>query len=177
MSSKTKVYNFKLFKRLLNYIKSYRYIFVISIISVFGLSVFGALRPVVLEKIVDENLTSSNYDFFLEYIILMITLLVLEVLSNYSFIFNAGLLGQSVVKDIRVNHIQDFKMKYYDKSSVGILITRTVTDMERIADIFGQGLFMIISDVLKMLIVAIVMIYMNWELSLIVFQLKFFKNT
>ena len=172
MSSKTKVYNFKLFKRLLNYIKSYRYIFVISIISVFGLSVIGALRPVVLEKIVDENLTSSNYDFFLEYIILMIILLVLEVISNYSFIFNAGLLGQSVVKDIRVklfDHIQDFKMKYYDKSSVGILITRTVTDMERIADIFGQGLFMIISDVLKMLIVAIVMIYMNWELSLIVF--------
>ena len=172
MTSKTKVYNFKLFKRLLNYIKSYRQIFVISIISVFGLSVFGALRPVVLEKIVDENLTSSNYDFFLEYIILMIILLVLEVISNYSFIFNAGLLGQSVVKDIRVklfDHIQDFKMKYYDKSSVGILITRTVTDMERIADIFGQGLFMIISDVLKMLIVAIVMIYMNWELSLIVF--------
>ncbi len=172
MNSMTKVYNFKLFKRLLNYIKSYRYVFVISIISVFGLSLFGALRPVVLEKIVDENLTSSNYDFFLEYIILMITLLVLEVVSNYSFIFNAGLLGQSVVKDIRVklfDHIQDFKMKYYDKSSVGILITRTVTDMERIADIFGQGLFMIISDILKMLIVAIVMIYMNWELSLIVF--------
>ena len=172
MSSKTKVYNFKLFNRLLNYIKSYRSIFVISIISVFGLSVFGALRPVVLEKIVDENLTSSNYDFFLEYIILMITLLVLEVVSNYSFIFNAGLLGQSVVKDIRVklfDRIQDFKMKYYDRSSVGILITRTVTDMERIADIFGQGLFMIISDILKMLIVAIVMIYMNWELSLIVF--------
>ena len=172
MSSKTKVYNFKLFKRLLKYIKSYRYIFVISIISVFGLSIFGALRPVVLEKIVDENLTASNYDFFLEYIVLMVALLVLEVASNYSFIFNAGLLGQSVVKDIRVklfDHIQDFKMKYYDKSSVGILITRTVTDMERIADIFGQGLFMIISDILKMLIVAIVMIYMNWELSLIVF--------
>ena len=172
MSSKTKVYNFKLFKRLLKYIKSYRYIFIISIISVFGLSIFGALRPVVLEKIVDENLTASNYDFFLEYIILMVALLVLEVASNYSFIFKAGLLGQSVVKDIRVklfDHIQDFKMKYYDKSSVGILITRTVTDMERIADIFGQGLFMIISDILKMLIVAIVMIYMNWELSLIVF--------
>ena len=172
MSSKTKVYNVKLFKRLLNYIKSYRLIFVISILSVFGLSIFGALRPVVLERIVDENLTASNYDFFLEYIIIMVSLLVLEVASNYSFIFNAGLLGQSVVKDIRVklfDHIQAFKMKYYDKSSVGILITRTVTDMERIADIFGQGLFMIISDILKMLIVAIVMIYMNWELSLIVF--------
>ena len=172
MSSKSIVYNFGLFNRLLNYIKSYRNIFLISIISVFGLSIFGALRPVVLEKIVDENLTASNYDFFLEYIIIMVVLLVLEVASNYSFIFNAGLLGQSVVKDIRVkvfNHIQDFKMEYYDKSSVGILITRTVTDMERIADIFGQGLFMIISDIIKMLVVAIVMINMNWELSIIVF--------
>ena len=172
MSSKSIVYNFGLFNRLLSYIKSYRNIFLISIISVFGLSIFGALRPVVLEKIVDENLTLSNYDFFLEYIIIMVVLLVLEVASNYSFIFNAGLLGQSVVKDIRVkvfNHIQDFKMEYYDKSSVGILITRTVTDMERIADIFGQGLFMIISDIIKMLVVAIVMINMNWELSIIVF--------
>ena len=172
MTNKTKVYNIELFKRLLEYVKSYNNIFIVSVFSVIGLSVFGALRPVVLKKIVDENLTQSSYDFFLEYILLMALLLVMEVLSNYSFIYNAGFLGQSVVKDIRVklfNHIQKFKMKYYDKSSVGILITRAVTDMERIADIFGQGLFMILSDILKMLIVAIVMITMNWELSIIVF--------
>ena len=172
MSKKVDIYNIGLFKRLLRYIKSYKHIFIISIFSVFGLSIFGALRPVILEKIVDENLTQYSFDFFLQYILLMVLLLVLEVISNYSFIFNAGILGQSVVKDIRVklfNHIQAFKMKYYDKSSIGILITRTVTDMERIADIFGQGLFMILSDILKMLIVAIVMITMNWELSLIVF--------
>ena len=172
MSNKSNVYNIELFKRLLTYVRFYNKIFIISISSVFGLSVFGALRPVVLEKIVDENLTQYNYDFFPQYILIMVLLLILEVFCNYSFIYNAGLLGQSVVKDIRVklfNHIQNFKMKYYDKSSVGILITRTVTDMERIADIFGQGLFMILSDILKMLIVAIVMINMNWELSLIVF--------
>ena len=172
MSKKVNIYNIGLFKRLIRYVKSYKHIFIISIFSVFGLSIFGALRPVILEKIVDENLTQYSFDFFLQYILLMVLLLVLEVISNYSFIFNAGLLGQSVVKDIRVklfNHIQAFKMKYYDKSSIGILITRTVTDMERIADIFGQGLFMILSDILKMLIVAIVMITMNWELSLIVF--------
>ena len=172
MSNKSNVYNIELFKRLLTYVRSYNKIFIISIISVIGLSVFGALRPVVLEKIVDENLTQYNYDFFPQYILIMVLLLILEVFCNYSFIYNAGLLGQSVVKDIRVklfNHTQNFKMKYYDKSSVGILITRTVTDMERIADIFGQGLFMILSDILKMLIVAAVMISMNWELSLIVF--------
>ena len=165
MSNKTNVYNIELFKRLLTYVRFYNKIFIISIFSVFGLSVFGALRPVVLEKIVDENLTQYNYDFFPQYILIMVLLLILEVFCNYSFIYNAGLLGQSVVKDIRVklfNHIQNFKMKYYDKSSVGILITRTVTDMERIADIFGEGLFMILSDILKMLIVSIVMINMNW---------------
>ena len=172
MNNQNKVYNFRLFKRLLAYIKLYRNIFIFSVLSVFGLSIFGALRPLILEKIVDDNLTANNYEFFIEYVIIMLVLLVFEVISNFSFIYNAGLLGQSVVKDIRVQlfkHIQDFKMKYYDQSSVGILITRTVTDMERIADIFGQGLFMILSDILKMFIVAIVMIYMNWELSLIVF--------
>ena len=83
----------------------------------------------------------------------MLGLLVLEVTCNLLFIYYASWLGQSVVRDIRIklfNHILGFKMKYFDNSSVGVLITRTVTDMERIADIFGEGLFMIFSDILKM---------------------------
>tara|TARA_B100000029_G_scaffold282733_1_gene276614 strand:- start:4154 stop:5926 length:1773 start_codon:yes stop_codon:yes gene_type:complete len=172
MKEKIQVYNIALFKRLLKYVYPYKFFLLICIISVLGLSIFGALRPVVLEKVVDENLTAQIYDGFLYYILLIGVLLICEVISNYLFIYYASWLGQSVVKDIRVklfDHILDFKMKYYDKSSVGVLITRTVTDMERIADIFGQGLFMILSDLLKMLIVGIVMIVMNWKLSIIVF--------
>ena len=172
MSKKENTLNTYLFKRLLNYVKPYNYIFIFSLMAVFGLAVFGALRPVVLEKILDENISLGISDGFLQLIIIMGILLLLEVISNYLFIYFAGWLGQSVVKDIRVllyNHIINFKMKYYDKSSVGVLITRSVTDMERISDIFGQGLFMIFSDILKMLIVGIVMTTMNWELSLIVF--------
>ena len=172
MKEKTKVYNIELFKRLLNYISPYKLFFSVCIFSVLGLSIFGALRPVVLEKVVDQNLTAQISEGFLFYIIIIGLLLICEVISNYLFIYYASWLGQSVVKDIRVklfNHILNFKMKYYDKSSVGILITRAVTDMERIADIFGQGLFMILSDILKMLLVGIVMIIMNWKLSIIVF--------
>ena len=172
MKEKTKVYNIALFKRLLNYISPYKLFFSVCIFSVLGLSIFGALRPVVLEKVVDQNLTAQISEGFLFYIIIIGLLLICEVISNYLFIYYASWLGQSVVKDIRVklfNHILNFKMKYYDKSSVGILITRAVTDMERIADIFGQGLFMILSDILKMLLVGIVMIIMNWKLSIIVF--------
>ena len=172
MNKKENILNIYLFKRLLAFVSPYNYIFISSLLSVFGLAVFGALRPVVLEKILDENISQGLSDGFLQLIVLMGFLLLLEVISNYLFIYFAGWLGQSVVKDIRVllyNHIINFKMKYYDKSSVGVLITRSVTDMERIADIFGQGLFMIFSDILKMLIVGIVMIIMNWELSIIVF--------
>ena len=172
MNKKENILNIYLFRRLLAFVSPYNYIFISSLLSVFGLAVFGALRPVVLEKILDENISQGLSDGFLQLIVLMGFLLLLEVISNYLFIYFAGWLGQSVVKDIRVllyNHIINFKMKYYDKSSVGVLITRSVTDMERIADIFGQGLFMIFSDILKMLIVGIVMIIMNWELSIIVF--------
>jgi subfamily B ATP-binding cassette protein MsbA len=172
MNKKENILNIYLFRRLLAFVSPYNYIFISSLLSVFGLAVFGALRPVVLEKILDENISQGLSDGFLQLIFLMGFLLLLEVISNYLFIYFAGWLGQSVVKDIRVllyNHIINFKMKYYDKSSVGVLITRSVTDMERIADIFGQGLFMIFSDILKMLIVGIVMIIMNWELSIIVF--------
>ena len=172
MKEKIQVYNIVLFKRLLNYVSPYKLFLSICVFSVLGLSIFGALRPVVLEKVVDKNLIAQISEGFLFYIIIIGLLLILEVVSNYLFIYYASWLGQSVVKDIRVklfNNILKFKMKYYDKSSVGILITRAVTDMERIADIFGQGLFMILSDILKMLIVGIVMILMNWKLSIIVF--------
>ncbi len=172
MKEKIQVYNIVLFKRLLNYVSPYKLFLSICVFSVLGLSIFGALRPVVLEKVVDKNLIAQISEGFLFYIIIIGLLLILEVISNYLFIYYASWLGQSVVKDIRVklfNNILKFKMKYYDKSSVGILITRAVTDMERIADIFGQGLFMILSDILKMLIVGIVMILMNWKLSIIVF--------
>ena len=172
MNKKENILNIYLFKRLLTFVSPYYFIFISSLFSVFGLAIFGALRPVVLEKVLDENISQVVSDGFLQLIFLMAVLLLFEVISNYLFIYFAGLLGQSVVKDIRVllyKHIINFKMKYYDKSSVGVLITRSVTDMERIADIFGQGLFMIFSDILKMLIVGIVMILMNWELSVIVF--------
>jgi len=171
-NEKKKVFDVSLFKRLLQYIKPYKLVFFVSLVCVVGLAVFGALRPYILQQAIDNHVALKQYDGFLFYIIAMLVLLILEVVSQLLFIYYASWLGQSVVKDIRVKlyqHVLRFRMKYYDKSSVGVLITRTVTDMERIADIFGQGLFMIFSDLLKMLVVGGMMFYMNWKLSLIAF--------
>jgi subfamily B ATP-binding cassette protein MsbA len=168
---KKKIFDVSLFTRLLQYIKPYRTVFVISLFCVIGLAVFGALRPYVLQQAIDTQIAEKKYDGFVFYIVIMLALLIVEVICQLLFIYYASWLGQSVVRDIRVklfNHMLKFKMTYFDKSSVGVLITRAVTDMERIADIFGQGLFMIFSDILKMAVVAGFMFFMNWKLSLIV---------
>jgi ATP-binding cassette subfamily B multidrug efflux pump len=169
---KSKVFDAQLFKRLMHYIKPYRGFFILALTTVIGLAVFGALRPKVLQLAIDQNIEQKFEPGFLNYMLLMLGLLVLEVTCNLLFIYYASWLGQSVVRDIRIKlfkHILGFKMKYFDNSSVGVLITRTVTDMERIADIFGEGLFMIFSDILKMSVVGGVMFYMNWRLTVIVF--------
>ena len=167
-----KVFDISLFKRLLQYIKPYKLVFFGTLVYVIGLAVFGALRPYVLQQAIDEHVALKNYNGFMYFIIIMLVLLILEVVCQLLFIYYASWLGQSVVKDIRVKlykHMLSFKMKYFDNSSVGVLITRAVTDMERIADIFGEGLFMIASDILKMAVVGGFMVWMNWKLSIIVF--------
>lgn len=170
--NKNIAFDAQLFGRLLGYTKRYYGIFFFALITVIGLAVFGALRPKVLQLAMDQNIEQQQQAGFLKYIVWMLILLFLEVVCNLFFIYYASWLGQSVVRDIRIKlfkKILGFKMKYFDNSSVGVLLTRTVTDMERIADIFGEGLFMIFSDILKMLVVGSVMAYMNWHLSIIVF--------
>ena len=105
---------------------------------------------------------------------LMFITLLLEVIFQFLFVFYANWLGQKVIKDLRVklfNKIIYFKMAYFDKTAVGRLVTRSVSDIETIASIFSQGLFMIIADLLKMILVILVMLYVDWRLSIIVFSI------
>ena len=169
---KKTVFDRLLFGRLMSFTIPYYKIFIIALITVLGLSIFGALRPKVLQLAMDNNIENQFKPGFLKYMLWMFILLFLEVICNLTFIYSASWLGQSVVRDVRIKlfkHILGFKMKYFDNSSVGVLLTRTISDMERIADIFGEGLFMIFSDILKMVVVGTVMVLMNWQLSLMVF--------
>ena len=169
-----KVFDYQLFVRLLSYAKKYKMQFAISAVSVVLLALFAAVRPVLLQQIIDEYITNKNAEQLLVFIILMFVVLLFEVLFQLLFIYFANWLGQNIVKDMRIQlfrHLSYFKMKYFNNSSVGKLVTRVVSDIETIASIFGQGLFMIISDLLKMLVIAAVMLWMNWQLALIVFSI------
>jgi len=169
---KENIFDFVLFKRLFKFIKPYKLIFGSVLVTVLLIAVLSAIKPKILQLAIDENIATQTVEGFLHYVLLMAVILITLVFFQLLFIYYASWLGQNVVKDIRVklfDHMLGFKMKYYDNSSVGVLITRAVTDMERIADIFGQGLFMIFKDLLTMFVVSAFMVYMNWKLSFIVF--------
>ena len=167
-----KAFDFKLFKRLLKHTKPYKFIFYSVAFAAIMLSAFAVARPILLKETVDTYILNRDNEGLLLFVGLMTLVLFLEVVSQLCFIYYSSWLGQSIIKDIRINlfrHMLRFKMKYFNDSSVGLLVTRAVSDMERIAEIFSQGFFMIISDLLKMMVVAGVMLFFDWKLSLIVF--------
>jgi len=136
------------------------------------LALVSVAKPILLDEIVNTYFENKDKEGLLYFSLLMVVFLVAEVLLQFVFIYKVNWLGQNIIEDIRVKlqkHMLQFKMSYFDNSSVGKLVTRLVSDTETIAQFFGQGLFMIISDILKMIVVAIVMLWMNWRLALIAF--------
>ncbi|PHR96316.1 MAG: antibiotic ABC transporter ATP-binding protein [Leeuwenhoekiella sp.] len=170
--SKGNAFDFGLFKKLLSYTRPYKGRMYFVGLSAILISVFAVLRPIYIEYAMDLGMQPKNMDTLLYYIGLSLLVLLGESIFQLLFIYFANWLGQQVVLDIRTklfNHMIYFKKQYYDKSAVGRLVTRAVNDIETISSIFSQGLFMIISDLLKMLVIAGVMLYKSWQLSLIVF--------
>lgn len=165
-------FDFKLFRRLLAFTKPYRLAFYFVAIAAIIMSGLAVLRPFLLKLAIDDSIVPQDGEGFMKYIILMIVVLMLEVIFQFAFIFYANWLGQSVIRDLRqklFRLMMSFRMKYFDKSAVGRLTTRAVNDVETISSIFSEGLFMIISDLLKMIVIAGFMLTQSWRLSLIVF--------
>ena len=170
--SDNKKFNFKLFARLLNYVLPYKINFAFLSVAAILISVFSILNQYLLKEAVDKYITPKDYEGLIFIISVMLGVLIFQVTFQFLFVFLANILGQKVVYDLRIKlfaRIIKFKMSYYDKSSVGRLVTRSVNDMETIASIFSQGLFMIVADLILMLSVLGVMIFLSIELSLIVF--------
>ena len=152
---KAKAFDIRLFKRILKYTKPYTFRFRGVILFAVLLSIFAALRPMFLQVTVDLFIRPGDKSGLLKYGIIMGIALLLEGLSQFYFVLWANWLGQDIVKDIRTKlfqHMLSFRMKYFDTAPVGQLVTRSVSDIEQIARIFSQGLFMIMSDLMKMFV-------------------------
>ena len=168
-----KIFDISLFSKLMVFAKPYKATYYFVMVAAILLSVFSTMTPYLLKVTVDDYIRPRDYQGMVLFVSLMFGALLLEVIFQFLFVFYANSLGQKIIKDLRVQLFEKitlFKMSYFDKSAVGRLVTRAVSDIETIASIFSQGLFMIIADLLKMFLVIVIMLYVDWRLALIVFS-------
>jgi len=158
------------FHQLSRFVKPYRGVFIAVALFAVLSSIFSTAQPYLIKVAIDDYITLKNYEGLLRITYILVALLCAEVLMQFLFSYYSNWLGQTVIRDIREKlfaYLLRLKMRYFDKSSIGVLVTRAVNDMERIGEIFSSGLFEMASDVLKMLVITIVMFVIDWKLALI----------
>ena len=167
-SGPQKKYN--LFVRLLRMAKPYKRYYYISFLCIIILSFLGPLRPYLIGEMVDNYIINTqNKQKLLEWSLIIAGILMMEGVFQLTATYFSNLLAQSVIKDIRTktfNHLLSFKMRYFDKTPVGALVTRVVSDVEAITEVFSAGLMEISGDLISLFFILILMFSTNWQLSL-----------
>ena len=165
-----KVLDLTLLFRVIAFAKPYKKQFIIATISAILLSFLGPIRPMLINYAIDNFIIISDPENLLKITVLLIVLLFCEGFIQFFYIYLSTWIGQNVILDLRkkiFKHIVSLKMSYFDKTPIGTLVTRAVSDIETIADIFSQGLLVIIAELLKLVIVIFFMFYTDWRLSII----------
>ncbi|MCC8410442.1 ABC transporter ATP-binding protein/permease [Mucilaginibacter sp. UR6-1] len=165
-----KALDWKLLGRVMGYVRPYRATFVISVVLTVFLAVIALAQPILIEKTLDNNIVTGDYNGLVFMVGLMLAQLVVQTVAQYYQTYLTNTLGQSVIRDLRIdvfNHISTLRLKYFDRTPIGMLITRTVSDLETIADIFAEGLISIMGDMLLLIAIIAYMFSQDWKLALI----------
>lgn len=184
----------KIFKRLLKYLKPYRSYLILALLFTFLISIFSSVRPVVIMEMINTFISGDNvkttglgrfisqffltlggnYTIYTQLIIWMsfiLLMLIFEALFQFCVAYFGAIMGQSVIKDVRekvFSHIQSFNLKYFDTTPNGTVVTRLISDIEAIADVFSMGLISILGDILKLTLIIGLMVYTNWLVALLI---------
>ena len=145
-----KAFDFSLLKKIMTYIKPYKSIFLWALFLTVALSGLATVRPILIKSAIDNYILKFDKEGLLMISGLLLLFLLLEAVFQYLFIYMANYLGQSIIKDLRdnlFNHLMKFKLAYFDKTPIGTLITRNVSDIETISQIFSDGLLVIFGSV------------------------------
>ncbi|MBT4868515.1 MAG: ABC transporter ATP-binding protein [Polaribacter sp.] len=165
-----KKFDFNIFLRLMSFAKRYKLNFFIATTSTILLALVSLLSPYLIKETVDKYITEKDTQGLINNVMLMFGVVLIETLLRFTYIYFANWVGQHIIRDIRAKifrHILQFKMSYFDRNSVGKLVTRVVSDIETIAAFFSTGVFTIVSDVLQMFAITALMFYFNWKLAFI----------
>lgn len=166
-----KAYDSKLLGRLAKYMRPYRTIFWVSVVLTILLAAVAPALPMLIEYTLDNYILNGEYEGLDMMLIIMMLLLIAQTVVRYFHTLMTNTLGQSVIRDIRIQvfeHITNLRLKYFDNTPIGRLITRTISDLETIANIFSEGLIQIIGDLLQLVVILGVMFYTDWRLTLII---------
>ena len=165
-----KIVDSKVLKKLFAFAKPYMYQFWILVFLTIFMAAIVPLRPYIIRIMIDNQIASGDYQGLINMIGLLLGLLLLQSIVQYSHTFLSGVLGQFVIKDIRIKlfrHVQSLRLKFFDQTPIGRLVTRNVSDIETLAEVFSQGVAAIIGDLLQLLVIFGFMLYIDWELALI----------
>ncbi|MBJ04416.1 MAG: antibiotic ABC transporter ATP-binding protein [Flavobacteriales bacterium] len=165
-----KTIDLKLLYRLLKFVRPYKNIFIITILTSIFFGVLSALRPILIQFAFDNYISNNDSLGLLIIMSILLFLLFIEAFLQYIFIYKSNFLSQKIIQNLRVHlftKILSFRISYFDQNSTGKLITRVISDMESIASIFSQGLLVVFGDVFKMILVILCMFIVSWELALI----------
>ncbi|UXX81341.1 ABC transporter ATP-binding protein/permease [Reichenbachiella carrageenanivorans] len=165
-----KILDMKVLKRIFVFVKPYMTQFWLLVLLTFALAILVPIRPYLIQVAIDNDVANGDFDGLVHMIILLIGLLLAQAVVQYGHTYLSSWLGQYIIRDIRTSlyeHIQKLKLKFFDKTPIGRLVTRNISDIETLADVFSQGIAMMIGDLLQLVVILIFMFYTDWKLTLV----------
>lgn len=164
------IVDFKVLKRLFGFARPYikRFYFLVFITVL--LAVLTPVRPWLVQQAIDEYVPVGDYNGLVFMVILLIAHLILLAIVQYLHTYLSGWIGQTIIKDIRIklyHHLIKLRLKYFDNTPIGRLVTRNISDIETLSNVFSEGLAALIGDLLQLVVLIGVMFYKDWQLTLI----------
>lgn len=157
-------------KRLYKFVKPYQGRFNFLVFLTLALAVLAPARPFVIQKAIDKPIAEGDFQGLINMTLILVGLLVLQAIVQYGHTYLSGWLGQFIIRDIRIKlykHLLSLRLKFFDKTPIGRLVTRNVSDVETLSDVFSQGLAAMIGDILQILFILGMMFVMSWKLTLV----------
>lgn len=170
MANNSNKIDLKLLWRVIALARPYRLIFILAAVLAVVLAPLSVVRPQLIKIMVDDYIISGQFEGLLFIALIALGVLVIEGVVRYSFIYSTSWLGQSVIRDLRVNvfkKIMALRLTYFDKTPIGTSTTRTINDIETVNSIFSRGVITIVADILALFWVLGVMLYTSWQLTLV----------
>ncbi|MBU6119901.1 ABC transporter ATP-binding protein [Hymenobacter siberiensis] len=164
------VFDWAVLRRLLGYVRPYRRVFIGLIVLTVATAVLGTLRPFLIQRMVDVSIEQGDMKSLNFMFMLLLVLLVAHAGVSYLQTYYGGWLGQYIVRDIRTDlyqHLLSLKLKFFDQTPIGVLVTRNISDVETLSDVFSEGLAAMVGDILQLLFIMAFMFYIDWRLTLI----------